>query len=97
MSILNTIESDVAKLAPIALSVVASIEKTLKNAAGATKKAIAVEIISNLAGIAETTGNSVASGIATLVNTIVGILNETGLFVHAAAPAAPPAAAPPTT
>lgn len=83
MSILSTIEGDVAKLAPIALSVIASLEKTLKATAGQTKKAVAVQIIGNLAGIAEGSGSALAAGIGQLVDTIVAVLNTTGLFGHA--------------
>jgi hypothetical protein len=88
MSILTTIEGDVAKLAPIALNVIASVEKTLKTAAGQTKKAVAVELIGNLAAVATASGNPVAAGIGDLVDTIVGVLNATGLFTHST-PAAP--------
>ena len=88
MSVLTTIEGDVAKLAPIAVTVITSIEGSIKSAAGDTKKAVAVNVISNLAKLADSSGNATAEGIGGLVDTLVGVLNSVGLFKHAAAPTA---------
>lgn len=82
MSLLQTIEGDVAKLAPLALSVVSSIEKTLKGSKGADKKSVAVQLITDITQVLGVSGNVTAEGIGQLVDTLVGILNATGLFSH---------------
>jgi len=87
--IVSSIESDVTKLAPVGLTVVASVENTLKGASGASKKAVAVEVIGNLAKIAESSGIPTAEAVGGLVDVLVSILNNTGLFTHAPAASAP--------
>ena len=94
MSFLSKLESGIAHLAPIALTVVATVENTLKTAGNATKKSVAVSMIGNLAKVAEASGNATAEDIGGLVDLIVGILNSTGIFTHAAKETAPTPAAP---
>ena len=91
MGFLATLKADIAALAPIALTVVSTVEKTMASAGGATKKSIAVDLVSNLAKAAEGSGNVTAEGIGELVDTLVAVLNATGLFSHGATAAAPKA------
>ena len=90
MNFLSTLEADVSKLAPMALTVIGSVENTMRNSASATKRAAAVEVITNLAKAGEASGNVNIVAIGQLVDVIVSVLNATGLFGHAAPPVATP-------
>ena len=85
MSILTVIETNVAKLAPTALTVIAAVESEMKTLAGAGKKALVVGIIESLAKVAEESDNATAEGIGKMVDLLVSVLNATGLFKHAQA------------
>ncbi len=94
MSTLTTINTEAAKYAPSVLTAVVAVENTAKSLAGATKKALVVNLVQTAARVAEQTPNAAVSGIGCLVDIIVSILNAAGLFTHAPTDVAPAKPAP---
>lgn len=69
------------------LNAVIAVETALQSAPGASKKQLVLDAIASGAQAFEQIPEAHVQGIAALIDTIVGTLNKSGVFGHAAAPA----------
>ena len=70
---------------PVVLQTVTSVEATLKNTAGASKKQVALDIITAAASAGEKLPEEHVQQISGLVDVVVGSLNKSGVFASSAA------------
>ena len=69
---------------PVVISAVTSIEAAFKGTPGETKKQIALDIIKAGATAAEQIPEAHVQQVAGLIDTVVGVLNKSGLFTTTA-------------
>ena len=73
---------------PVALQAVTSVEATIKNAPGSSKKQVVMDIITAGAAAGEQIPETHVQQISSLVDVVVGALNKSGVFTSATAAAA---------
>jgi hypothetical protein len=78
---------------PIVLNGVVAVEAAIPTAPGTAKKQVILDAIQAGAGVAATAPTPVVAEVGTLIDTVVGSLNTSGVFVHASAAATKPTAA----
>ncbi len=72
---------------PVVLQTVTSVEATIKNTPGASKKQVALDIITAAATAGEQLPEEHVQQISGLVDVVVGSLNKSGVFVSSTAKA----------
>jgi len=72
---------------PVVLQSVTSVESTIKNAPGASKKQVVMDIITTVAEAGEKIPETVVQQVSGLVDTVVGALNKSGIFTSSPAAA----------
>ena len=73
---------------PVVLQTVTAVEATIKDAPGASKKQVVMDIITTVATAGEKLPEAHIQQISGLVDVVVGVLNKSGVFTSPAATAA---------
>lgn len=76
------------KYLPVILQAIMAVEGAIGAGNGATKKQIVLAAIQAAAKVGETVDQKTVTMLSSLVDEIVGLLNASGIFGHAPAPAA---------
>ena len=73
---------------PVVLQAVTAVEATIKDAPGASKKQVVMDVITDIASAGEKIPEAHVQQISGLVDAVVGTLNKSGVFTSStAAPA----------
>lgn len=73
---------------PVVLQAVTAVEATIKDAPGASKKQVVMDIITTVAAAGEKLPEAHVQQISGLVDVVVGTLNKSGVFTSPTATAA---------
>jgi len=74
---------------PVVISGVVAIEGAVKGTPGATKKQILLNVIQAGAGVAQQVPQADVQKIGTVIDAVVGALNQTGVFTKTPPPVVP--------
>ena len=69
---------------PVALQAITSVEATIKNASGASKKQVVMDVITAGAAVGEKIPEANVQQVSGLVDVVVGSLNKSGVFTSTA-------------